>query len=374
MKFIHLSDTHLGYSDFSKLNRESGLNQRELDVYDAFRQAVDYILQTKPQFVLHAGDLFDTFHPLNRTINFAFNQLKRVSDAGIPFIVVAGNHSTPRISASGSIFESIKVLSNIIPVYKREYEMIELGEFAIHAIPHCSTEQDMEKNVKKAKTVKGKKNILLTHAGIVNSEYKTGEFNEQKIPHDVLKNHNFDYVALGHYHTFSHVGKNAYYSGSTERLGFKYAGKTMGILEVSIDTFAPKLIPLKIRPMVDLDPVDAKTMTIEQVLNALYEQIDKVEVGSIVRVKVTNLQRNIYVQIDRNEIESKFPKALHFELDCEIISANKEASVKTTLDNLETEFQQYMSARNEDANEKAEITLLAKEYLDKAQSVHRYDN
>lgn len=374
MKFIHFSDTHLGYSELSKLNQETGLNQRELDVNDAFKQAIDYILETKPLFVLHAGDLFDTFHPLNRTISFAFNQLKRVSDANIPFVVIAGNHSTPRISASGSIFESIKVLKNIFPVNNREYEMIELDDFIIHAIPHCSTEQDMEVNVNKAKIIPHKKNILMTHAGIVNSEYKTGEFNEQKIPRDVIKDHNFDYIALGHYHTFSHVGKNAYYSGSTERLGIKYAGKTMGILEVPVDTFQPKLIPLKNRPMIDLDIIDANGKDLNQILNEIYSQGAKIDNEAVVRVNIINLQRNIYVQLNRAEIEEKLSNAFNIELNCEIVSIHSGPSVKTTLDDLETEFQRYIDSRSESDEDKKEMVDLAKQYLDKAESLHTYDN
>ena len=266
------------------------------------------------------------------------------------------------------------MLKNIIPVYNREYEQINLGDFIIHAIPHCATEKDMEENVAKANIVKGKKNILMTHAGIVESQYKTGEFNEQKIPQNVLKNHNYDYIALGHYHSYSHVGKNAYYSGSTERLGIKYAGKTMGILEVPIDSLKPNLIPLNLRPMVDLDAIDAKDMSINQVLENIYSQKNKVEEGAVVRAKVINLQRNVYVQMDRNEIENQFTNAFHFELECELASTHRYSAMNTTLDDLETEFQRYIDSRYEQQGEKVALTNLAREYLEKAKSAQTYDN
>jgi len=145
--FIHLADTHLGFSEFNKVDSETGINQREIDTYKAFEWVIDYILKAKPKFVIHAGDLFDTPRPPNRTISFTLAQIKRVSQTKIPFTIISGNHSTPRMSVSGSIFESFKILPNIYPVYKGEYEKIEIDKFLIHCIPHCSTEEIMKKNI-----------------------------------------------------------------------------------------------------------------------------------------------------------------------------------------------------------------------------------
>ena len=62
MKFLHLADTHLGYSAYRKVT-EDGVNLREMDVYDAFVRCIDYAVKTKPDVVLHAGDLFDSVRP-----------------------------------------------------------------------------------------------------------------------------------------------------------------------------------------------------------------------------------------------------------------------------------------------------------------------
>ncbi|RLF47403.1 MAG: exonuclease SbcCD subunit D, partial [Thermoplasmata archaeon] len=65
MKILHVADTHIGYSAYHKVN-ESGLNQREVDVYNAFEQFVDYAVEKKPDLIVHSGDLFDTVRPTNR--------------------------------------------------------------------------------------------------------------------------------------------------------------------------------------------------------------------------------------------------------------------------------------------------------------------
>ena len=88
MRFLHLADTHLGFSAYRKTTNE-GLNQRELDVYNAFIQCIDYAVSTKPDFVLHAGDLFDSVRPTNRAITIAIQQAIRLSQEKIPFLIIS---------------------------------------------------------------------------------------------------------------------------------------------------------------------------------------------------------------------------------------------------------------------------------------------
>ncbi|MCE7944718.1 MAG: exonuclease sbcCD subunit D, partial [Chlorobi bacterium CHB1] len=113
MRFFHFADTHLGFSDLSKVDPHTGVNRREQDFYDAWWRAIDAILTHRPDFVLHAGDLFQSPRPNNRAIAIALAGLKQLNEANIPFVVVAGNHSTPRIRATGNIFEALSVLPNV---------------------------------------------------------------------------------------------------------------------------------------------------------------------------------------------------------------------------------------------------------------------
>jgi DNA repair exonuclease SbcCD nuclease subunit len=52
MQFAHISDTHLGARQFD-------CDQREQDIYDAFLEAVDHVVEERVDFVLHTGDLFE---------------------------------------------------------------------------------------------------------------------------------------------------------------------------------------------------------------------------------------------------------------------------------------------------------------------------
>ena len=106
MKILHVSDTHLGYSAYRK-STEYGINQREQDVYNAFEQFVDYAVKTKPDLIIHAGDLFDSVRPSNRAITFALKQIIRLSKNKIPILIISGNHEQPKLVETGHIFSTV---------------------------------------------------------------------------------------------------------------------------------------------------------------------------------------------------------------------------------------------------------------------------
>lgn len=110
MKIIHLADTHLGFRQYAgKLDLDRGLNQRECDVYDAWQRAVDIAIDRNPGLVIHAGDLFDSSRPTPFAITQALDGFRRLREAGIPVVVIAGNHSTARFrSAHGSVFQILE--------------------------------------------------------------------------------------------------------------------------------------------------------------------------------------------------------------------------------------------------------------------------
>ena len=233
MRIVHVSDTHLGFSAFSKVDEASGLNLREIDFYRAFEEFVDLALKARPDLVLHTGDLFDSVRPSNRALTLAVEQLLRFSEAEIPVVLIAGNHSTPKLRETGSVFRLFEHLKGIYPIYKGEYERLDIGEATVHALPHCEPETMIKELVKFAPTKK-KYNLGMLHAGVSSLRmFRMGEFNESIVPSSMLRT-DLDYFALGHYHNYCDVTKNAFYSGSTERLSFAEAGESKGFVLVDL--------------------------------------------------------------------------------------------------------------------------------------------
>lgn len=89
MRFLHLADVHLGFQQY-------GLRERYDDFGAAFKRSVEYGIHKRVDAILIAGDLFhkSTIEP--GAYLQALNSLRFTRDAGIPVIVVEGNHDQAR--------------------------------------------------------------------------------------------------------------------------------------------------------------------------------------------------------------------------------------------------------------------------------------
>ena len=66
MKFAHISDIHLG-------QRQYHLPEREQDIYDTLKQAINRSIEEKVDFVIFSGDIFDGTRPPNEAVLLLMN-------------------------------------------------------------------------------------------------------------------------------------------------------------------------------------------------------------------------------------------------------------------------------------------------------------
>jgi DNA repair protein SbcD/Mre11 len=65
----------------------------EKQIYDNFHKlATDVIIRQKPYVLVHAGDLFDMVWPRTRACTIVPGAPGRLKAAGIPLVIIAGNH------------------------------------------------------------------------------------------------------------------------------------------------------------------------------------------------------------------------------------------------------------------------------------------
>ncbi len=92
VRFAHMADVHLGgwkQQPMQDLNSES------------FKRAVDICLKSKLDFVLIAGDLFDSAFPSIEILKKTFAEFKRLNEVGLKCFIIAGSHD---YSVSGKTF------------------------------------------------------------------------------------------------------------------------------------------------------------------------------------------------------------------------------------------------------------------------------
>lgn len=316
MRILHFSDTHLGFNDLEIVD-DAGINQREADFYDAFTQVIDAILEIKPDYVIHTGDLFHRPHPSNRAISFCLSQLKRLSVARIPTIIIAGNHSTPRTRSASPILAALRTLDHIFPVFEEAYKKVIFDNINFHCIPHIHDDMGFVAAIGECETSvdEEKHNVMMLHCS-VGAQYMMEEYGERIYPRD--KEGLFekmDYVALGHWHGFGSVGKhpNVYYAGSTERTSSADARNDKGYALITLgDSLEVVFHPITLRPSHRLR-INAQTSA--DIFDDLRTLGSSLEIeGALLTITLENLSATQSIDISNRDIEACFPDALNVQI------------------------------------------------------------
>jgi DNA repair protein SbcD/Mre11 len=329
MRIVHLADLHLGYRQYQRLTSR-GINQREWDVADAFRRAVEQTIVIAPRAVLIAGDVFHTVRPTNSAILQTFRQLDRLRRA-LPetvVVMVAGNHDTPRTREMGGILRLFAELG--VHVVDGEPQRLHFPEheLTVLAVPDVP-------GVERPALVPdpaARWNVLLLHGeveGVLPAHVAAAERAAVEITQEELGAARWDYVALGHYHVHREVAPGAYYAGSIEytstntwgELGEERAlgvqGK--GFVEHDLATGEHVFHHLPgVRALVDLPPVSARGMTAADLDAAIRDAVDHCPGGiddNIVRLVVRDAPRHVVRELDVAALRDYKRRALHFHLD-----------------------------------------------------------
>ena len=283
---------------------------RQEDILGALARTVDRIVELDPDLCLHAGDLFDQVRPLNRIMAFAAEQLHRLCvEAGIPTVIIAGNHDTPRQPHIGAPLDVFRKIDNLY-VATDSPQAFRIGEVYIHAVPHSSSTDQFQRAVRESKGQEDARyNLLVVHgvaAGM--PEFSMADLGEQEIPLDTLAP--FDYVALGHYHNCRQVLKRAWYAGSTERLSLAERGVEKGFLEIELPAGAVRFHRIECREMVDVEEIDGGGRRGDELAQMISDRV--AAIGSedkVLRVTVTGVTEETLRTIPAQQIADLRQKA-----------------------------------------------------------------
>ncbi|MCK4650214.1 exonuclease SbcCD subunit D [Candidatus Pacearchaeota archaeon] len=192
IKFAHLADCHLG-----------GWRQEELRKlnFASFQKIIETIIQQNLDFVLIAGDLFDSAYPPIEILKESFAEFKKLHDAKIPVYLIAGSHD---FSASGKTFldvlEKAGFCKNVENWEIQEDGKIKLkptfhDSIAIYGYPGKKSGMEVEDLSKTCLESLHPFTILMIHTTIqdVVGTLPIESLDKQKLP---LAN----YYAMGHIH------------------------------------------------------------------------------------------------------------------------------------------------------------------------------
>jgi len=298
IRIAHFSDTHLGYRALHRAEPRSGRNQRAVDIERAFEAAVDDLLTRDVDLVVHGGDVFHHTRPSWQALRTFIRAMRRIEAAGIPTVVIGGNHDTPRLRTSGSAFSVLELaLPNVTFVTGYEEQPIVFDELGVHlvAVPHGALTNP---NPPLALPEAGYRNVLVAHGmvpGLLTRGYR--EPGEEELSPNLL-DAGFDYVALGHYHLWGAQGHNAWYSGSTERMGWGDEQAPPGYLiaELGAPGETPQVthVPLATRPMRTLAPVVGNERTPRELADLVLDRLRALDLPeAMTRVELKETPRAV---------------------------------------------------------------------------------
>jgi DNA repair exonuclease SbcCD nuclease subunit len=320
MTLAHLSDTHLGYRRFHKTTPE-GFNQREADVLQTFETALQAIAARNPDLVIHAGDLFDRVRPGNATIVRTYAALNRHQEQrlGKPFVIIGGNHDTPRTSDVGNILR----LFSGIPGVEVRTEAIEYVDFPdLKAEVLCAPHEALRKEPNPNFAPSGKRKFkFLTLHGLLTDAMRFEREDRQGLTLQGLHANRWDYVALGDFHTHTKYAPNVAYAGATDFTSSDIWAEAAEAPKgwVWFDTAIGRLefFPIQgVRPTLDLPTIDAEHLTDAEVLQALYANFTwKPDQSPVVRQLVLNARADLRTGLRVNLLRDLHAACLNYQLD-----------------------------------------------------------
>lgn len=238
--------------NYAKLDPETGLSTRLLDFFETFDFIVDLSIKESVDAVVFAGDAYKTRDP-NPTQQRGFGErVKRLAKAGIPTVLVVGNHDTPNAEGKANTLDIYSALEIDSVWVSRTPQYLKIptksGDLQVITLPwlHKNDYKTVGDKITMLynKITPASPAIFLSHSEVEGSQYGSEKgmaiANDVTIPLPLLQDKRLDYVALGHIHKHQVLSKPndkplVVYSGSPQRIDFGEEKEDKGVCLVTID-------------------------------------------------------------------------------------------------------------------------------------------
>lgn len=266
VRILHFADAHIDIANYGRHDAQSGLPVRVLDFLRSLDTIVDAAIAEKVDLVLFAGDAFKDRTPAPTFQREWGRRIMRLSKAGIPALLLVGNHDlSPALGRAHALdsFETLEVPRVLVidrPRFLSREDLRRLGvqaDVQIIALPwvspsrlavHLSQQDDVP--VKLYENVAARlgelvevylreqadptlPTVLTAHCSVEGAQYGAERTvmlgQDLTLPPSLLKDPRLDYVALGHIHKAQDLNTGGHppvvYPGSIERVDFGEAGQ-----------------------------------------------------------------------------------------------------------------------------------------------------
>lgn len=247
MKFLHISDVHLGCTRYQ-------LNESPRDFFDAWIDVIQkYAIGEKVDFVVMGGDFFHKRNVPPETMNYAFAGLSLLKNAGIPVVTIEGNHDQKHNDSEYSWLRSLANwnLLHLLESTNTEGKMtylpwsdedarggfIDIGRARIFGSDWYGASANwaipMLIDAIKQNRREGAFHILLLHTDV--EGHQTHPIPALSLANLKELKSAVDYVGLGHTHKHYEIDNWAFNPGSLEVTNIDEYRETRGAFVVEVD-------------------------------------------------------------------------------------------------------------------------------------------
>ena len=296
-KILHFADAHIDIANYGRRDPETGLPLRILDFLSSLDEIINCAIKEEVDCVLFAGDAYKDRNPAPTFQREWGSRIMRLSQAGIPTILLVGNHDiSPSIGRAHALTEfatlnvphvlivdkpcflSSEELSRLCPEGKSlDLQLIALPWLSRTGMMTALDMQTRDLDLIYQEMIKKLNNdinnwlekadpqfpiVLAAHASVEGAvfggERSVSLGNDLVLPLALVQNPRLDYTALGHLHKKQNLNKGKHppvvYPGSIERIDFGEAKDDKYFVIAEVNQGKTKLDWHKlenIRPFVD---------------------------------------------------------------------------------------------------------------------------
>lgn len=330
VKILHTADIHIGALD-SFLGENS--EKRRAETLLTFERIIDLAVSENVQLIAIAGDLFDSNSVEERFYKAVFEKIEK---SGIATVFAAGNHDPLN---SQSPFLKVPLPQNLYVLGEKD-EVITFEELKLKVYGRSFRDTYLQGEEQfTLSTDKDYVNLMVQHGELksdLSSDYNS-------ITPRFVKNSKMDYIALGHVHKRTPIGKidntSFAYSGCVEGQGFDeleekgvYIGEIgKGICNLS---FVPVSKRQHIHHKTDVTNCETVSAIAEKIIAELQEAYGEAHHENLYKIELTGEVSPEFI-ISRAELLSRLENAVYFvkikdstELKLDIDALLKEPSLK----------------------------------------------
>ncbi len=273
IKILHFADAHIDLARQGRHDPQSGLPLRVLDFLKSLDTIVDTAIGEKVDLVIFAGDAYRDRTPAPTYQREWGKRIMRLSSAGIPTLMVIGNHDVSPASGRANALQefetlqvpNVRVISKPCLLKPGDLNGLPLQVIGIPWLNRSglaaamageeedssNLETDLEANL--TALIEGFLDALdpqlpavlaahaTVHGAIFSSERSIMLGSDFVLPGSIVRDQRLDYVALGHIHAHQDLridketGHPIIYPGSIERIDFGEAKEKKTFVVVNLE-------------------------------------------------------------------------------------------------------------------------------------------